>query len=184
MPTKRTRATRGKRESLEGLTPIERAYLLDEPHPEGKRFSFELLGLLGLVPRGRHGAALWEAHKADVLAEFIRKNPGRRPALWWEFDSPEPLRRRLGGTGDPVHGVPPRCGIPAEWEAPPWPGRQGGPWGTPPNPRDPPRFESQAAYLDRHGLLTPAERRKLTAADFEPEILTTGETAPRKEPEA
>lgn len=43
--------------------------------------------------------------------------------------------------------------------------------GVPPDPRDPPRYESQAAYLDRHGLFLPGERRRLTAADFEPETI-------------
>jgi hypothetical protein len=43
--------------------------------------------------------------------------------------------------------------------------------GLAPRAEDPPRFESQASYLDRHGLLTPGERRVLTAIDFAPEIL-------------
>ena len=33
----------------------------------------------------------------------------------------------------------------------------------------PPQFESQATYLDRHGLLTPAERTGLSESDFAPE---------------
>jgi|GEM_PF-4519986 len=33
--------------------------------------------------------------------------------------------------------------------------------------------ESQAAYLKRHGLLLPAERRRLRRGDFEPAVLTT-----------
>jgi hypothetical protein len=36
---------------------------------------------------------------------------------------------------------------------------------------DPPVFESQAAYLDRLGLLAPGEKRRLRNADFEPETL-------------
>jgi hypothetical protein len=36
---------------------------------------------------------------------------------------------------------------------------------------DSPRYESQAAYLERHGLLTPAERRRLTEKDFAPEVV-------------
>lgn len=37
------------------------------------------------------------------------------------------------------------------------------------DPTDPPRFESEAAYLERHGLLTSAERRRLPATTFDPE---------------
>ncbi|WP_153005451.1 hypothetical protein [Aureimonas ureilytica] len=33
--------------------------------------------------------------------------------------------------------------------------------GLPIDPESPPLFETQAAYLDRHGLLTAAERRAL-----------------------
>jgi hypothetical protein len=40
---------------------------------------------------------------------------------------------------------------------------------APINPDDPPLFESQATYLERHGLLLPGERRRLTKQDFEPE---------------
>lgn len=36
------------------------------------------------------------------------------------------------------------------------------------DPADPPRFESEATYLDRHGLLTAAERRRLPADAFVP----------------
>lgn len=39
------------------------------------------------------------------------------------------------------------------------------------DPRDPPRFESQPAYLARHDLLSPAERGRLGAVDFQPETL-------------
>ena len=39
------------------------------------------------------------------------------------------------------------------------------------DPNDPPQFESEAAYLDRHGILLPSERRRLSREDFEPEVL-------------
>jgi hypothetical protein len=41
--------------------------------------------------------------------------------------------------------------------------------GVPIDPDDPPLYESQAAYLERHGLFLPGERRRLRKADFEPE---------------
>lgn len=48
-------------------------------------------------------------------------------------------------------------GIPTLWED------------APHDPAKPALFESQAAYLDRHGLFLPGERKRLKAADFEPE---------------
>ena len=35
------------------------------------------------------------------------------------------------------------------------------------DPNDPPTFESEAAYLNRHGLLTPEELRRLPAEAFD-----------------
>jgi hypothetical protein len=49
------------------------------------------------------------------------------------------------------------------------------------DPHDPPRFESEAAYLKRHKLLSAEERSRLSAEAFEPESLTQEEhyDAPR-----
>jgi hypothetical protein len=38
-------------------------------------------------------------------------------------------------------------------------------------PNDPPRFESQASYLKRHGLFAPGEERRLHKDAFEPETI-------------
>ncbi len=43
--------------------------------------------------------------------------------------------------------------------------------GAPIDPNDPPLFEAQATYLERHGLLLPGERRRLTGRDFEAEAV-------------
>ncbi len=105
-----------------------------------------------------------------------------------------PHRRRLGGTGTPSHQVfnyVPEFdrGVPASWvsafDEAYYNGRavdvhgnaigteyhEGHFSGRAIDPNDPPRFESEAAYLDRLGLLTLAERRRLTPADFEPEAI-------------
>jgi hypothetical protein len=37
------------------------------------------------------------------------------------------------------------------------------------DPDDPPTFESEAGYLQRHGLLLPGEKHLLKRSDFEPE---------------
>jgi hypothetical protein len=40
------------------------------------------------------------------------------------------------------------------------------------NSDDPPTYESQAAYLERHHLFLPGERRRLTKKDFDPETIS------------
>jgi hypothetical protein len=46
--------------------------------------------------------------------------------------------------------------------------------GLPIDPQDPPRFESEAAYLRRWGLLTPAEEKHLARHPelLQPEVIT------------
>ena len=89
-------------------------------------------------------AELWRDHRDRIIAEHVSDFPGTRPQRWWEYDAPEP-RRRLGGTGTPGLAI---------------------------DPNDPPIFESEAAYLERHGLFLPGERKRLRKVDFEPEAAT------------
>lgn len=101
-------------------------------------------------------------------------------------------RERIGGTGTPKYEVfnfwPAfQFGLPThwveEWEVDYYNGRardvngnrigtaynDGDFTGVPIDPSDPPRYESEAAYLKRHGLLLPGEERRLRPKDFEPE---------------
>lgn len=100
-------------------------------------------------------------------------------------------RLRLGGTGTPAHEVLAYApswpfGIPDTWITPEdvdlYSGRArdvrgqvidlgiGGDFaGVAIDPADPPAYESQAAYLDRHELLLPKERARLRTSDFKPE---------------
>ena len=85
---------------------------------------------------------LWSKYKDEIINKWIKKKPGTRPHLWWQFDAPkisektftwfkyhgsgqhligkqyEP-RKRLGGVGTPAHEV--LCvgsfdlGIPTMW---------------------------------------------------------------------
>lgn len=103
-------------------------------------------------------------------------------------------RRRLGGVGDPVfeflNFYPAfRFGVPVHFVDPCdvalYNGRlrdvngkpimpeykEGHFRGRAIDPTDPPRFESEAAYLERHGLLSAVERRRLAADAFAPEVL-------------
>ena len=116
--------------------------------------------------------------------------------IGWHNDGqlPEP-RKRLNGTGTPAHEVlaygPSYCmGIPTMWvqqrevelyngrtrdihgnRIEKWKGgyyKEGDFKGVAIDPDDPPVFESQAAYLDRHKLLTDDERDALPGDAFEP----------------
>ncbi len=116
---------------------------------------------------------LWNKMKPKILSDYIRRNSGKRPWAWWRFDAKE-VRQRIGGQGDvkweklaymPRYsfGLPLRkdfvdvelCLLFSDVKM------------IPLNPEDPPLYESEAAYLDRHGLLTEAEKKKLSEKDFE-----------------
>jgi len=107
---------------------------------------------------------LWADNRDEVLAWWIKNRPGTRPLNWWIYDAPkervpwcqgweyyaaQPYRQRVGGIGEPGHDAHTLKGIPQSW------------LGEPSDPLDPPRFESEAAYLQRHGLLTKEERAHL-----------------------
>jgi len=138
------------------------------------------VGFLSLMDEG----GVWERARDVVIPWWIERSPGTRPALWWTYDAPGP-RQRLGGIGTPqsecfgnVESL--HCGIPNSWlsaslkayftgqQRHAVTGERLNPTRTEADfpypvidPYDPPRYESQASYLDRHGLLTAAERRDL-----------------------
>jgi hypothetical protein len=147
----------------------------------------------GLIPYGPPDelAALWATQSERILAEHVTVYPGHRPARWWRYEAREP-RQRLGGIGTPAadvlaHAPSYYYGLPAvwvsAWEVKYYSGIAVDVHGNPigdriPNndfkgvaidPNDPPKFESQAAYLLRHGLFLTGEERRLKKADFEPE---------------
>jgi hypothetical protein len=118
---------------------------------------------------------------------------GTFPDRYYDGKLPEP-RQRLGGIGTPASDVL-ACvptysyGLPAVWISQ-WQVRyysgiavdiHGNPIGDryPSNnfkgvaidPNDPPMFESQAAYLKRHGLFLAGEERRLKKTDYEPESI-------------
>jgi hypothetical protein len=137
--------------------------------------------------------AAWGLVRDGLLAEWVRAKPGTRPAAWWSYEAPE-LRRRVGGVGDDYSArgwnQTYRYGLPRFW-IDPWlvsyfNGRSrdihGEPIGTEYfegnfpytgyDASNPPTFESEAAYLRRRGLLSAAEAKRLSRADYEPEAIT------------
>jgi hypothetical protein len=118
---------------------------------------------------------------------------GTYPGLWYDGQLPAP-RQRLGGIGTPASDVLAYVptfayGIPTIWIES-WMVRYysglavdirgehiGGELrafaGVAIDPDDSPTFESQAAYLDRLGLLLPGERKRLKKADWEDESCLT-----------
>jgi hypothetical protein len=73
---------------------------------------------------------------------------------WYDDGKLPQLRERIGGTGKPVSPTNLSHGIPDVWRGI--------------DEDDPPIYESQAAYLKRHGFLFAGEERR---ADFEPEAV-------------
>jgi hypothetical protein len=136
----------------------------------------------------RHGGdrlrEVWQLHRDEILPEFIRKNLCSRPFCWWKFDIKE-LRERIGGIGDLMREIefyePTDChnGIPmgwvAKWQVEYYNGnfrdihgnlvdsgfKEGDFTEVAIDPNDPPTYESEAAYLRRHDLLSEIEERYL-----------------------
>ncbi len=105
----------------------------------------------------RRGA--WKRFRAAILAKWMADNPGTRPAAWWQYDAPEPWRRRIGG-GLASNEDP---------SAPDWIRNAGPSFGLPKyasnDPSNGPIFETEHAYLKRHNLLTADEAKALAAQD-------------------
>jgi hypothetical protein len=120
------------------------------------------------------GRAFWRDHADWVVGWHIAHWPGSRPRLWWKFDSPG-VRARLGGIGTPLSEcggayVPQfEFGLPVNWLTRDEQGHFDR--GTPIDPNDPPRFESEPTFLRRHGLLTREERAQLRPRDFWPVVI-------------
>ena len=145
-------------------------FLKGEPLPK----TFEALVLEYDI--NKTNEQLWESNREFVLAEHIKTAPGTRPPLWYCYDAPRsPIgtypgahydgelpesRERLSGTGTPAYecrNVKPSFsfGIADMW--------------IDIEEDDPPVFESQAAFLKRHGLLFSGEEKR---SDFQPETVS------------
>lgn len=151
---------------------------------------------LGITQSDTDLEKAWRRVRAKVLLAWKRKYPGTRPSTWWRFDAPrakpgtflsacghdldpectlpEPLRK-LSGMGRPaweVISLAPNLeyGLPLDWTVAENSEIAVRDWllGGTVEDTDPPTFESQAAYLKRHNLLTAEEANR---ADFTPAIM-------------
>lgn len=93
----------------------------------------------------------WIERREELLAEFIARNPGSRPWAWWIWEAPQARRRRLGGTGTALAGTERT-----------WMGTPGG-YQADYAVTDPPAYETELKFLQRHGLLSSSELRALAA---------------------
>lgn len=195
MATKRQRITR---KIVENLSETALWALGDRKlYPEPEQVNdWELIVAPGFdYPGCNDCKPAWESVKEQILNDWIAEYPGTRPSFWWHYDAPE-MRQRLGGIGDACHdvlayGESYDLGIPNLWldqdtvdlyngrrkDIHSQPITADGKWfegnfkGVAVDPNDPPKFESQAAYLKRLNLFAPGEERRLKPADFEPEVI-------------
>ena len=175
----------------EKVTPMLWSLLTDnwrpgEPPPSA---GFDAAEYFLSGPSGLSLGRAWELVGAEIVALWTEQHPGSRPANWWRFSAPEPARRRIGGVGDRLsevlahtpmleYGVPSEGFVDADLLA--LYKRQFGKMlrnrvtGRPAvsvDPLDPPTYESEAVFLDRHNLLSAVERDALDADAFEPEAV-------------
>lgn len=119
--------------------------------------------------------SVWNEHKGEILEKWIKEYPGFRPFAWWKFESPE-IRKRIGGTGLPSWEAGNSVksifykGIPSDWSCV----ISGKIILRNFDIEDPPCYESEASYLQRHKFLTSAEEKYLIdfPEAFEPEAIT------------
>lgn len=194
---------RERRNVTGGLSETAWCVLNDEEPPEDSD-SWEAFELSYPTVHHQSKLALWLANRVPVLEAFIAKNPGRRPSWWWLFDPECPrvsaedieryewqgcywldytpdLRLRVGGVGDPrflhLNYTPEfHRGVPCDWMTEE--DVELYKVGVAMDPANPPAFESEAAYLKRHGLLTPVEERWLERHPeaLEPETIEVNDT--------
>ena len=102
---------------------------------------------------------VWKKERAGIFKHCKLNTPGQRPWAWWEFDAPEP-RLKISGGGLPSHEKYPSV-LPCFFMGV-------SRYFNDIDENDPPIYESEAAYLKRHNLLSKSEELLLSDADFKP----------------
>lgn len=159
MSTNRKRTVRGRRGPP--IDPDQWAVLNDQE--PGNKF-------VRLIKREKQWLDLWNKHREAILANWVAQHPGTRPSFWWKYDAPcELFPNEDDPAGEPWPAPCPRLqvsGTPVE----PEPFYCASNFGIPASSlddddpalfADPPVWESQAAYLQRHGLLHAGEAKLL-----------------------
>ena len=152
------RRTRGIREKIELDESVAKFLLTGEAESNTRGND---LRLSRFFDDGERIRLAWEQHRPALMSEWIQQHPGTRPWAWWKFDDdiPDP-RQRIGGKGQtmpekyPAYAPSYDKGIPSSWAEI--------------DPGDPPLYESESAFLLRHGLLSTAEKRHI---EKHPELL-------------
>jgi hypothetical protein len=156
------RVRRRAKERLEPLSETVQHFLLTGNYPE--RSQFELWVEVWLL-NDEQKRQRWEEHRDELLAEWGAAHPATRPWAWWRYEALEP-RQCVSGAELLLPTL-----APGDWQ---WCWKED--FGIPgfvqcrPDGFDGlPEVESEAAYLDRHRLLSRAERSQLGEDAFDPE---------------
>ena len=156
------------------------AFLNDLPIPDDSESTFEIFMLDN--PNDTALRELWDRARGEVLAGWVKDHPGTRPGAWWKCEAPRQLlgthsgcfydgkleqpRKQLSGAGCDASLISAYMGSYESGLPTSWAGFEEG---------DPPVFEGQPSYLQRHNLLTAGELRVLSAADYEQTQALTAE---------
>jgi len=164
MVTKRKRGRQRRADYVAGLTSQHRRVLLT-----GRCF-FKLAapGFYDQDGNLDMSAAeeAWRQCGTKLLEEYTYEHPGCRPWAWWLFDAPEQKRRKLNGPDGGCWAEQP--GRERHWS-----------FGAPhafggDDFRTAIAYESQPAYLARHGLLSDEELAEMGSSYPDREQLTIG----------
>jgi hypothetical protein len=146
MPTNRRRRLQGRREALSDAMKF---HFMTGQYPEHDQFE---TWVEVWILREEQKRQLYEEHRDELLAEWGAAHPATRPWAWWRYEALEP-RQCVSG----AELLLPKL-KPSDWE---WHWRED--FGVPgfrqsrPKGFDGyPELESEAAYLDRHQLLSQA----------------------------
>ena len=99
------------------------------------------------------GAALWRTWRETIMRDWIAEHPGSRPWGWWQHEAPpREERRKLSGSGEQTATF-------NLTRSPEFHTCDAG---------DPPKVESEAAFLKRLGVLEAGEEKRVPKRAWSP----------------
>lgn len=176
MPTKRRRRNRNR---IEEVSETAWSIMLDREPPADAN-GFEVLDLRYPTAPAATGRCkeLWQSCSDEILEEYTAEFPGSRPSFWWLFSAPrcaddvERFEPRLRLNPD---GTPHKDQYPGDYKEHGRPDIDRDEYGIAIESAGPFIYESEASYLDRHGLLSKDEKYWLEPEDYEPETVDVEE---------